>query len=48
VSSGKNRCTRRKANDRSRFLAREVGDRMRLVPDAAKISISTINRACGL
>jgi hypothetical protein len=29
-----------------RFHARETGDRMRPVPDAAKIS--TINRACGL
>jgi hypothetical protein len=31
-----------------RFLAREAGDRLRLVPDASSISISTINRACGL
>jgi hypothetical protein len=31
-----------------RFAAREAGDRLRRVPDAVKISISTINRACGL
>jgi hypothetical protein len=31
-----------------RFVAHEAGDRLRPVPDAASISISTINRACGL
>jgi hypothetical protein len=45
MSAGESRCMFRTLR---RFLAREGGDRLRPVPDAASISISTINRSCGL
>jgi hypothetical protein len=43
-----NRCKSGQQVDLQRFVAREAGDRLRPVPDASNISISTINRACGL
>ena len=46
LTRGKNRCTC--AHSARRFPARGAGDRLRPVPDASSISISTINRACGL